>query len=368
MNCQTTDTLSITSTARNCKTRRPPQRYRTVPARVDSGLKRSSRRARKFKKMKPCWKLKNLDDLIRMSNTGDHFTRIDNVALRRIRVHLEKLNKLVGLTHLKQSVFDQVLYYLQRLNSQSDDFLHTVLIGPPGVGKTTVAKILADIYSGLKLFPGNGGSATDTFKIAHRDDFVSGYLGQTAIKTSKLLKSCLGKVLFIDEVYSMGSGSKKDSFAKEAVDTLCSFLSEHASEFVCIIAGYEDEVDRCFFKSNPGLKSRFQWSHKLSTYSPDEMMNIFANIVEDKGWTLDMDSDELKTLFVDNAHLFEDGQARSLHSLFFKTKIHHSSNILSNPSRKRKNINMRDIKDAIVAIYDADNETEERTVSLYMYM
>ena len=91
-------------------------------------------------------------------------------------------------------------------------------------------------------------SKNGPFRIAHRDDFIAGYLGQTAIKTTKLLNSCLGGVLFIDEVYALGSGQEdKDSFSKEAIDTITGFLSDHKNDCCVIIAGYEKEIEDCFF-------------------------------------------------------------------------------------------------------------------------
>ena len=203
------------------------------------------------KKRKPRIKLteappiNSITDLIELGQSIKFYKNIDNVMLWRITPYLEELNNLVGMRDLKESILYQLLYYIQGMNSrnQSEEYLHTILFGNPGTGKTTVAQIIAKIYQGMGILSKNG-----PFKIAHRDDFIAGYLGQTAIKTMKLLKSCLGGVLFIDEVYALGPGQEdKDSFSKEAIDTLTSFLSEHTNDFCCIAAGYEKDIHKCFF-------------------------------------------------------------------------------------------------------------------------
>ena len=116
--------------------------------------------------------------------------------------------------------------------NRNGEYLHTIITGNPGCGKTSVAKIIGNIYANLKILS----RKKNVFKIAYRDDFVAEYLGQTAIKSRKFLESCLGGVLFIDEVYSLGSGSngeKTDSFAKECIDTLNQNLSENGDKFIC---------------------------------------------------------------------------------------------------------------------------------------
>ena len=132
---------------------------------------------------------------------------------------------MVGLEELKEMIYYQIIYYIQgmHLKNKEEEYLHSVILGPNfRTGKTTVAKIISKIYQGMGIL-----SPDSPFKIGRRDDFIAGYLGQTAIKTQKL-ESCLGGVLFIDEVYSLGPGKDdKDSFSKEAVDVLCNFLSEH---------------------------------------------------------------------------------------------------------------------------------------------
>ena len=196
----------------------------------------------------------NLKSLIDIGLSDNNYTGINTKTLNKILPHLIELDNVIGMKELKQSVFNQIVYYLQGLHKRGEgDYLHTVITGSPGTGKTTVAEIIGNIYKGLGILSEEG-----SFKIAKREDFVAEYLGQSAIKTKKLLKSCIGGVLFIDEVYALGPGQKdKDSFSKEAIDTLNAFLSEHKNDFCCIVAGYEEEIKKCFFSVNPGLKRRF---------------------------------------------------------------------------------------------------------------
>ena len=198
---------------------------------------------------------------------------INMQAIHNIKTPLIELDNMIGLNSLKVSIMDQILYYIQDLHgigdSNNGDFLHTVIYGPPGTGKTEVAKIMGKIFSKMGLLKRN------VFRKATRADLIAGYLGQTAIKTKEVIKDCLGGVLFIDEAYSLGNPEKRDSFAKECIDTLCEALSDHKDNLMVIIAGYEDELNTCFFNYNQGLDSRFTWRFKTNDYTPIELKYIF---------------------------------------------------------------------------------------------
>ena len=110
------------------------------------------------------------------------------------------------------------------------------------------------------------------------------------MKTRDAVKSCLGGVMFIDEAYALGNPEKRDSFAKECIDTLCEALSDHKEELMVIIAGYEKELQKCFFAFNQGLDSRFTWRFKTDDYSPDELRQIFIKKVKDLGWRIEVNN------------------------------------------------------------------------------
>ncbi len=245
----------------------------------------------------------SLKELIELSNQYDENVEYDCVIdmkrLSGIVNELKELDKLIGLTKFKRSVIDQLLYILTTDFSVNDEFpmLHTVLYASPGLGKTTCAQILGKIYAGCGLL------SKGECILAKREDFIGPHLGTTTIKTAALLKSCIGNVLFIDEVYALGSGnsSHRDSFSKEAIDCLNAFLSENYKDFICIVAGYKEEVENCFFSLNPGLKRRFTHSYTIDSYNAEEMSDIFAKFATDQGYVLECN---LKSFFSENISSF----------------------------------------------------------------
>lgn len=269
--------------------------------------------------------INSLHDLVEIGHSIKLYKNINSIMLWRIAPHIEELNNLIGMNSLKETVFEQILYYLQNmhLRSNSNEYLHTMIYGPPGCGKTTVAKIISKIYQTLGILSHNS-----IFKIAHRDDFIAGYLGQTALKTQKLLKSCLGGVLFIDEVYSLApKDNDKDSFSKEALDTLTAFLSEHKNDFCCIAAGYEDDIENCFFQMNKGLKRRFPWVHKIDKYTSTDMASIFLKMIQDINWQINVEIKDIAHLIQNNIIYFEN-TAGDIETFLTKCKIAHSKRVL----------------------------------------
>jgi len=253
---------------------------------------------------------------------------------------LKRLNTLIGMDEIKKNIVDQILFYSQRLNT--DEMMHTCLMGPPGVGKTTLGKILAQIYCSL------GFLETDNFKVVSKPELIAGYLGQTAIKTQKVLKSAIGGVLFIDEAYSLGSGGDdNDSYGKECIDTINKFLSENTSNFIMIIAGYGEELDRCFFSLNKGLKRRFPWCYDIGKYSNMDLKKIFIHQVYQNNWLFDesikLNNYELLNVIFQNNELFDQNGGDTL-ILFDKTKISHSRRVFGKRKKYKKIIDFNDIK------------------------
>lgn len=234
----------------------------------------------------PPFKLNTIENLIDLAwyYRGDAF---DWYKLWKMIPSLEKLNKIVGMRNLKKSIINMIVYYLQGFNvastnsTDADDSMHTVLTGPPGCGKTTVATIIGELYHAMGIL------STNKFTSVKRYDLIGKFIGHTEDATRKILEDCLGGVLFIDEAYSMGSGSHTDSFSKASVDILNSFLSEHKRDFVCIIAGYKTELDKDFFTINPGLRRRFAWNFDLGSYNSRDLLDIFKLKVSSAGWFLE---------------------------------------------------------------------------------
>ena len=272
-----------------------------------------------------------------------------------------KLNNMIGLKELKSNIVQQILYYLQNLHNfdqDQRDFMHTVLSGPPGTGKTEVAKIIGNIFSKMGILKEN------KFKKVTRADFVAGYLGQTALKTKHLIEDSLDGVLFIDEAYALGNQEKRDSFAKEALDTLCEALSNYKDRLMVIIAGYEDELNKCFFSYNAGLDSRFIWRYKTNEYSADELMNIFNKKLLEIGWTLNIKEDKLLDWFNLNKYKFSNA-GRSMETLLTKTKIAHSVRIFGLSAKFRKSLTLEDLDAGVEGMNFTEEDNKNYICSLY---
>ena len=264
---------------------------------------------------------------------------IDMRAIHNIKTPLMELDNMIGLSPLKLAIMDQILYFIQNLhktdNIKNNDFMHTVIYGPPGTGKTEVAKIMGKIFSKMGILSRN------VFKKATRADLIAGYLGQTALKTKDLVKECLGGVLFIDEAYALGNKEKRDSFAKECIDTLCEALSDHKDNLMVIIAGYEDQLKNCFFAYNQGLDSRFTWRFKTTDYNPDELKAIFEKKVKDAKW--DFKNDIPTSWFIKKKEFFK-FFGRDMETLFAKAKIAHSRRIFGKDKKDRKKLTLQDVE------------------------
>jgi len=278
---------------------------------------------------------------------------------------LNKLNDLIGMDSIKKNIIDQVLFYAQGLNT--NEMMHTCITGPPGVGKTTLGKILAEIYCNL------GFLSTSNFKVVSRTELVAGYLGQTAIKTLKVLKESLGGVLFIDEAYSLGTNGEETgtSYSKECLDTINKFLSENTTDFILIIAGYKDELDKCFFSANKGLRRRFPWVYDINEYSVQNLKDIFVYQVQNNDWGFD-DSlklnnyKDLMILFELQKDLFEYNGGDTL-LLFDKSKICHSRRVFGKRKKYKKSLNITDIKLAIELMKSNRNKKKKTEAPFGMY-
>jgi hypothetical protein len=234
----------------------------------------------------------------------------------------------------------------------SGDYMHTVLYGPPGTGKTEVAKILGNIFCNLGVLKSN------TFKKVTRSDLVAGYLGQTAIKTREVIESAIGGVLFIDEAYALGNTEKRDSFSKECIDTLCEALSDHKHELMVIIAGYEKELNDCFFSYNEGLSSRFTWRYKIESYDAVELRKIFEKIIKDNKWTFD-ERDSAKDEWFKTRQPYFKYFGRDIEVFFTKTKIAHGRRAFYLPEKDRRKLTIKDL-DAGFELFSNTDEIKSR--------
>ncbi len=323
----------------------------------------SKKNVKKTKKVDITCNIESINDLIDLTDKYEYEEdteyNIDLECLHKIKTELKKLNEMIGLKSIKTSILDQLLYFMQKLHLSSNDYKHMILYGPPGTGKTEVAKILGSMYSKIGILSKN------IFKKATRSDMVAGYLGQTAIKTEKLIKECLGGVLFIDEAYSLGHEDKSgDSYSKECLDTLCEALSYYKEDLIVIIAGYEKELDETIFKTNVGLKSRFIWRFKMESYDYNELYDIFKLMIKNIEWTLSDDVNE--EWFKGKKDSFE-SYGRDMESLVTHVKISHSRRVYGN-SDVKKQISIEDMNKGYQRFIDNKKKEDTKTFLNGLYI
>ena len=204
---------------------------------------------------------------------------------------LDELNGMIGLNAMKSEVHTLInvlrINKMRQAKGSSGMTLsqHLVFSGNPGTGKTTVARLLGKIYKALGILSGGHLVEVDRSKL------VAGYVGQTAITVSNVIREALGGILFIDEAYSLTVGTSENDFGKEAVDTLLKAMEDHRDDLVVIAAGYPDLMDE-FLESNPGLRSRFNKFIHFEDYTPAEMADIFRGLVRKNGYHLARGADE----------------------------------------------------------------------------
>jgi hypothetical protein len=204
---------------------------------------------------------------------------------RAIEELLAELDALIGLDHVKTEV-RRLTSLLRVQQLRADEGLpvietsrHLVFTGNPGTGKTTVARLLSQIYRALGVVERGHLVETD------RSDLVAGYVGQTATKTRAVLESALGGTVLIDEAYALARGGEND-FGREAIDTLVKFMEDHRDDLAVVVAGYPEEM-RQLIETNPGLESRFARTLAFPDYTTDELLAIFASMSGGQEYHLD---------------------------------------------------------------------------------
>ena len=256
-----------------------------------------------------------------------------------LRESIHELNRLVGLEKVRAQIIEHVRlvrYYRETSRDVLNSFfLHTVLIGNPGTGKTTVARILTKIYKALGILERGHMVETD------RQGLVAGFVGQTATKTAEKIDEAMGGVLFIDEAYSLTQKSNSgNDFGDEAIQTILKRMEDRRGQFFVFVAGYPDNME-AFLKANPGLSSRFDKVLKFEDYSADDLLRIALQMLEEKGILPAPEAEEHLTAYMKFLHNYRDkyfGNARTVRQLVIEAIKNQNLRLASLSPDERENI------------------------------
>lgn len=287
-------------------------------------------------------------------------------SLKTLDKYFTKLNEFTGLKSVKTEIKDIAKFATVQhaLKSQgkktSQVSLHLAFMGNPGTGKTTVARLIGEIYKEIGLLP-----FSKVIEV-ERADLVGGYVGHTAIKTKKVINKAMGGILFIDEAYTLAKES--EDFGQEAIDTILKAMEDNRGKFAVIVAGYTKPMET-FLSSNPGLTSRFERKIEFDDFSPDELMAIFDSGCIEKELRVDSKARNGVQEIIDFQYANRDesfGNARDIRSLVDRLYESASSQVFETGISNTLLITESDVENVKkkISYVSSDNTQSNRAIKL----
>jgi hypothetical protein len=286
---------------------------------------------------------------------------IDIEHVINLIVPLKRLQKMVGIQNVKSQLFNMVLYFLQNFEDDRDNMLHTTIEGPPGIGKSKLCDIMAGVYAALGIVK------TNKVVRVRRPDLIAEYVGQTAHRTQRAIDDAEDGILIIDEAYGLGESDNKDSYAKECIDTINQNLTEKKKNLIVIIAGYTDQLDRCFFSYNEGLKRRFPFRFTINKYTSAELRDIFYDKIRSIKWRLDKKlSSEYLVEFFDKNNLDFPHFGGDIETLLLNCKFTHSKRVLGKDHKQKKILTIDDFEKAFKEFKNSRRKEDTSYKSMFI--
>ena len=259
----------------------------------------------------------------------------------------DELNSLIGLENVKKEIEDLVIFNKVQKNREkiglkkTNRTMHMAFLGNPGTGKTTVARIVGNMYRSLGIL------SKGHFIEATRTDLIAEYQGQTSLKVKRLIQKAKGGVLFIDEAYSITENEKSDSYGRECLTELTKALEDYRDDLVVIVAGYDDLMKK-FFESNPGLKSRFNYFIEFEDYTVNQMFEIFLSYCKNEDYILQESAAERLKKYLDKQS--EDSENKNANGRFVRNVF---DKIIMNQAKRLSNLSLP-TKENYITIFEED--------------